>query len=332
MKITTKIKKDDFIFICLTILLILIAGFRPIGLDADSSNYAAFVKSSGSSMSILTKEPGFWFLTKINQYVFGGNLTSFFLLFAIVGVSVKAYAIRKLSPYPLYALYAYVCLYFILHEMTQIRVAIAAGIFLIAIPDIFNKNLKGYVFKVFIACMFHYSAIIMLFVYPLQNKRVNRVFYFSLPLVGIFLAFNSSLLLSFLSNNINFLPILVSVKIQLYIDLLLDGSRAGLNLFNFYYSTVILFYYVLFFNVKKFKFTYDVICFKILSFSLFSFYALSFLPVLSFRIAEFYGVVIILLFSNFHSLFKNKRLIFCFTSAWLLAYFVLITLMKNLNA
>ena len=331
ISIATKYKKNDVVFVCVVILLIIVAGFRPVGLDADSENYANFVRLNAGSLSIFTKEPGFWLITKVNLLFFNGNLTSFFFMFAAIAMSVKAYAIRKLSPFPLYALYAYFCVYFILHEMTQIRVAVAAGIFLLSVLDIYERNFKGFLFKVLLACMFHYSALVMVFAYFINLKKINRYFYFMLPLLGIFLAFKTTFLLNLLSSYINFLPSILSFKIQVYIEQLNEGHRAGLNLFNFYYTTVLIFYYVLLFNISRIKYQYDLIFFKMLSLSLVAFYSLSFLPVLSFRIAEFFGVFVIFLFAHFFTMYKDKQLVFCLTVAWLTTYFLFVSVMKTLN-
>jgi len=331
MSFTTKYKKNDIIFVCLVFLLIVVAGFRPVGLDADSENYANFLKLNADTLSILTKEPGFWLVTKVNMLFFNGNITSFFFIFAAIAMSIKAYAIRKLSPFPLCALYAYFCVYFILHEMTQIRVAVAAGIFLLSVSDVYERNFKGFLFKVLLACMFHYSALVMVFAYFINLKKINRYFYFALPFLGIFLAFKTALLLNLLSSYINFLPAILSLKIQLYIDQLNEGRRAGLNLFNFYYTTILIFYYVLLFNIGKLKCQYDLMFFKMLSFSLFAFYSLSFLPVLSFRIAEFFGIFVVFLFAHFFTIYKEKQLVFCLTVVWLAAYFLFVSVMKTMN-
>lgn len=332
MSVSNKLKRNDLIFIIIVILLICIAGFRPIGLDADSSNYAQFVTQNAGNIGVFTKEPGFWLITQINSFLFSNSLTSFFFLFALVGVTVKAIAIKRLSRTPVIALYAYICLYFVLHEMTQIRVGIASGIFLLAIPDIINNNKQSFFIKTFIACLFHYSAIVMLFLYPLSSSKVNRPLYFLIPIFGILLSLYSSFLLQFLSSIVNVFPVMLSAKVQIYIDYLLEEKYSEINLFNFYYTMMLLFYYILFFNIGKLNLPYGIIFFKTLSFSLFSFYSLSFLPVFSFRVSEFYGVVVIFLISNFFYLFKQKLIVFCATFAWLAFYFIFISLNKNLNA
>jgi len=167
------------------ILLILIAGLRPIGIDRDSLSYVEVLGVDFAIANFIDKEPMFWIINEFNKYVFGGNVNTFFLIFAILGVSLKLFAIRKYSLLPILSIYTYICLYFVLHEMTQIRAGVATAIFLLALEDIKNRNFKSYLFKTVLAMLFHYSAIIMLLVYFMNPDKLNVKLYFILPILGI---------------------------------------------------------------------------------------------------------------------------------------------------
>jgi len=65
-------------FIVIGILLILIAGLRPIGIDRDSLNYASLLNISLSEGNFLDKEPAFWIINEFNKILFGGNEQTFF--------------------------------------------------------------------------------------------------------------------------------------------------------------------------------------------------------------------------------------------------------------
>lgn len=69
------------------------------------------------------------------------------MIYAILGVTLKLIAIRRYSLLPIFSIFTYISMYFILHEMTQIRAGVATAIFLFALEDIKDRNLKGYVFK-----------------------------------------------------------------------------------------------------------------------------------------------------------------------------------------
>lgn len=205
-----RINKKTLVLFTVALLLIFIAGFRPIGLDRDSPTYVSLLNIPFSQANFLDKEPTFWMLVEINRVLFSSNERTFFLIFAIIGVSLKILAINRLSSMPFLSLWAYICLYFILHEMTQIRAGIAAGIFLLSIPDICNRNLKKFIIKVLFASLFHYSAIVMLSLYFLNLRKIS-IIYFFLPVIGLFLAYfglSKILLLNFT----DFLPEFLSYK------------------------------------------------------------------------------------------------------------------------
>ncbi|MFN3712003.1 MAG: EpsG family protein, partial [Alishewanella aestuarii] len=135
--------KKLFLFL-ISILLILIAGFRPVGFDRDSIAYILLLDTPLNQADLKDKEPAFWLIVELNRSLFEGNERTFFLIFAILGVSLKIIAISRLSLDPILSLWIYICSYFLLHDMTQIRAGVASGIFLLSIQDMHNKNFKSF--------------------------------------------------------------------------------------------------------------------------------------------------------------------------------------------
>lgn len=292
------------------LLLIFIAGFRPIGLDRDSPNYVSLLNIPFSQANFLDKEPAFWMLVEINRVLFSSNERTFFLIFAIIGVSLKILAINRLSSMPFLSLWAYICLYFILHEMTQIRAGVASGIFLLAIQDIVNRNFKNYLIKTFLAVMFHYSAIIMLPLYFLNPKRINYALFLTLPILGIILGILTKNEMRYLIEmSSEFLPKFMGVKISTYLSLLEMGEHNQIDIFNFYYTSLLIVCYFLLFNTKYSKSNLYIILLKILGIMLFFFYSLAVVPVFAFRISEFLGVALIILIPHIALMFKQKDII-----------------------
>lgn len=327
------INKQTFVFMSVALLLILAAGLRSVGLDRDSPNYAEMLSWHLSifNANFGDKEPFFWIIYEINARLFNFQTQPFFMMFAVIGVSVKMLAIKRSSVYPYLGILTYICLYFVLHEMTQIRAGVAAGIFLLALDDLVKRNWKSYVLKTFLAMGFHYSAAIMFAVYFLNPKRINRDLYLLLPIVACLLAvFKDATTEAFLAF-IQIFPAFISDKFVMYIHLLQDGHFADINIFNFYYLCLIGFYYIFLLNIEKLNNPAIVIYVKLLGISLFSFYGFSFLPVFAFRTAEFLGVVLILLLPNFVLLFKQKLVAGGVLVFWLVFYFLAIMVRANLN-
>jgi len=299
---------SNFLFWTTALILILIAGLRPIGLDRDSISYATFLQTT-TEINFLDKEPFFWIIKWFNDTFLFGNIHTFFLIFAALSISIKFLAIKRLSKLPWLSLIVYLSLYFILHEMTQIRVGVATGFFLLSIPDIYNRNFGKFIIKASFASLFHYSAIIMIPLYFLNPKKVN-IIYLLLPIVGLILAcVNLSKII--LENINNYLPKFLAYKISLYLFLLELREHSEINIINFYYLSLLLFLYFGFFLYFKNKIihNYDTLYIKILSIMLFSFYFFSDVPLFAFRISEFLGTVVILLLPNYITYFKQKEIV-----------------------
>ena len=323
--------KPTINFLFFLVPLVLIAGLRPIGIDPDSLNYASILNISFQENGFFDKELFFMLIIYCNQLFFSGNTTSFFLIFAFIGVFLKLYAIKRLCRIPELSYISYILLYFILHEMTQIRVGVASAIFLLAIPDILNRNLKGFLIKTIFACSFHYQAIFMLITYLFNPYKFSRIYYLILPIIAVFLATIKNQVLDFIKLIINFMPGFISDYANIYIFLLYDNKHADINTFNFYYMSVLLFYFFIVFNYKKLKFETDLILIKILGLSLFSYFSLSAVPVWAFRISEFFGIVIVILIVRIIFLFKEKIFISIPIFSWMGVYFLIITVGKVIN-
>jgi len=297
----------SYLFILFFVLLFFIAGFRPVGVDRDSESYAGFIQyfMVVPTYNFLRIEPFFYLIVDVSKSLFDNVVRGVFILYALFGVSLKLYAIKKTSSFPLLSLIVYSCSYFVLHEMTQIRVGVAAAIFLLAIPDIVNRNLKSFLIKTALATLFHYVAIIMLFIYLINSKHNKQLFYLFLQLIGILLAITNVGKFIFMSI-ISFLPEFLSYKINLYLNMHKMGMFAEINVFNIYYCSLLIIYYFAIININKFKKGIDVLQIKIVGWMLFSFYFFSFLPVLAFRTSGFLGVSLIFFLPDLISIVREK--------------------------
>ncbi|NDK08604.1 hypothetical protein EOM39_05185 [Candidatus Gracilibacteria bacterium] len=301
-----------------TIGLIIIVGFRPLEYFRDTHVYLEMIATYDH---LWMAEPTFWIINQFNQLLLGGNDQIFFLIYAILGVTIKIIAINRLSSLPLLSVYLYICLYFVLHEMTQIRVGVACGIFLLAIPDIVNKNFRIYLFKTLIAMAFHYSAIIMLVVYFVNNKNINRKIYFFLPIIGLFLAFIPNLMLTIFTFFEFILPSVIANKVTIYISLIDNEDYNKINIFNLFTLSLICFYYFALFNIWRLKTELDIVLIKFFGLQLFIYYAFSSIPVFAIRLSEFIGFSLILLIPNLIFMFKQKLLPILFILVWGGGYF-----------
>lgn len=130
--------------------------------------------------------------------------------------------------------------------------------------------------------------------------------------------------MNFIKLLIPILPIFLGDKLDLYFQIYEQGVHTDINLFNFYILSLIFIYYFALYFSGNFKSDYDIIHLKIMGIMIFSFYTFAFLPVLSFRISEFLGVILIIFLANLTHIFDNiilaKILLILYSSTMLYNY------------
>ena len=308
-------------------LLIFIAGFRTLENYFDTATYLMMIHTYEN---IWDFEPTFWIINNINKYYLGGNEQIFFLLYAILGVSTKIFAIRKLSLLPIFSIYAYICLLFVLNEMTAIRAGVAVGVFLLAIPDIFYRNFKTYMIKILIAMAFHYSAIIFILVYFIDPKKINKKIFLLLPILAFIIAFIPNITLSIIGFIGEFLPGNIGLKTQAYLSLLDDDTYSTINRFNPFILSLTFIYYFSLFNIDKFKSKFDIIFLKLLGLQIFFFYFFFSIPVFAGRLSQFFAASLIIFLPHFILIFRKKLLPIILIMTFLTIYLISVLLKYTL--
>lgn len=306
------------------VVLVLVAGLRPIGFDRDSFNYVdsfdAFTNLPDSNY--LDKEPTFWLIVWLSNLISVNDSRFLFVIYAALGVLISFFSILKITPYPLLAVFCYIFLYFPLHGMTQIRAGVACAIFLSSIPDIAEKKPVSFFIKAALATMFHYSAVVIFVAFLLKPRVINVKLYILLPLIGLFFVFFREQFVPFLASVALRLPGFIGYKLSVYIELLQDGVGEDINLFSIYYTSLLAMYYFLVFNIKKFEGDCGLILIKLLGWTLFVYYFASFLPAIAVRVSELYGVVVIFIIPMLVYSVKEKVFSLSIAILFVLAIFV----------
>jgi transmembrane protein EpsG len=152
----------------LVFAVFVITAFRLFGLDPDNETYRYIIQQNIYDDEKLY-EVTFIFLRLINKTLFDDPLFVFFI-YALLAFSVKTYVFLVYSKAPLLSFVVFICGFVLLHEYTQIRAAVAVGVFLTSIGDLTKGNLYRYMLKVLIAIAFHWSSIILIPLYFLVRK------------------------------------------------------------------------------------------------------------------------------------------------------------------
>jgi len=106
LQIHSKLK--NIIFISFGVVLICLAGFRGSGIDRDYISYKwAFLDNDDPFYQI--NEPSFRFISFIVKEYFNSNILFLFLLYAVIAITLKFYAIKQLSEYWFISLFIYFC-------------------------------------------------------------------------------------------------------------------------------------------------------------------------------------------------------------------------------
>lgn len=285
------------------LVLVLVAGLRGPGIDADMITYYDYYRLL-PHLSLIQVEPTFQLIGYAVKLLFN-NIIFLFIIYAILGVGIKLLAIERLSQLYLLSLLMYFSYYFLLHEMTQIRVGVASAFLLLSIPDIYNRNLKGYGLKMLAGCLFHYSLLFFIPFYLLAPRKINLPFYFFVIICG-YLAYFSGI---HLVNLFKLIPIaFISSKISTYQMLLAQHIHAAIDIFNvvFLFRVCLCLLFLFKWKVLFKQNEYSIVLIKIYSFSIFFFVALADLPVLAARVNQLLAIVEIILIPFIVYLFKPK--------------------------
>lgn len=290
------IDKDKwYVYWGICAILILMAGFRPVGVDPDSANYElTFYNIDDPTVSFIF-EYSFILICQIGRLIIN-DVHIVFLTYAVIAITIRFYAIKRLTPLIFLSLAIYLSNFYILHDFTQLRVSIASSLFLLSIPDLCEgKKCRPFIFML-IALFFHYSSLVLFALLFLSNQDLTKKWRIGLACI---VPFGIVMLLLHI-DLITVIPIpFIQDKIEKY-QLLQEYTNMfeDASLLNaFLWIKIVIFLYALYFydTIKDYCY-YLPLLLKIMGLSLFAYFGLSQLPVVGGRISELFGVTEIILF------------------------------------
>lgn len=286
-------KLSKLIVYCfISFFLFYIAAFRESGVDRDYEVYVSAFKGDNISTTIF--EPSFIFITFLVKNFLNSNVKYLFLIYAIFGVLLKTYAIKKITHFEFLSLLLYISYYFSLHELTQIRVGASCTFFLLSLPFLYHRNAKIFFPLITIAFLFHFSAIILFLLWFLNTNNINKsrwilLLFFSV-LFGVFFK-------TFLSNVFDnyslgfFEQKILSYNIE---------NNTDYNVFNLWQILKLILLTIVLFKINLIYFynKYIYLLVKIYLISIIFYYGFAFNPTLSGRINDLLGITEIIIFPN----------------------------------
>lgn len=294
------------LFLILSIIVLgFFAGLRGPEVARDYASYQnvfdLIYQLSGRNDGVLLSviEPGFAAIVLLFRSIFQLNyVLPLMLFFAFSTVLLKVISIKKLSINPYLVILFYYSHFFLLHEMTQVRIGFASAFFFVGLIFYLKGNKLVYIILILLATLFHYSAIMYLLLLLFDSKRFYKPVYIAILVASIVLGFLRIPLLNYLGN---FDPATISGKLSHYASLVESGKAEDINVFNVLYLLNIssCFYFIFFISSKNLIENKALLLFlkcNVISIFLLSF--LSGIPSFAFRFSELFGLVSIFMYAS----------------------------------
>ncbi len=307
------------------LMLIAVAGLRTAGCDKDYLGYIKIFRGLKEYRDYRIEPTFRLFRYIINNFLYGKTIY-LFCLYALIGVSVKFYAIKQTTDLIFLSVIFYFSNFYLLQDMTQIRAGVAAGLLLLSIKPLYDRNLISFILIVIIASLFHYSAIIFFMLWFLAPDTFRIIPYVLLiPLVYLLhhIGFSPSYFVK------NFPIEVVRQKMNAYFYLRSQGLMADTNVFNvlqlFRISIACVFLFYRKQLVDHNKYFYLLLKIFIIGISMFVLFAD--IPAIGARLSELSLIVEILLIPMFIYILKPRflgRLFLVFIAAgyfWLSIFY-----------
>lgn len=159
------------------LLFFIATGLRAFEVGNDTSTYLLFFdKAVSLKWDIIGSnyfEKGYVIYNILISYI-TQNHRMFIIITSFIFSICTIKFIYNYSKNPFLSLLIYIGLLFFYYSMTMLRQFFAMVIILYAFKFVQNRNLLKYILSVIFASLFHSSAVIAIFIYPLYECKVNK--------------------------------------------------------------------------------------------------------------------------------------------------------------
>lgn len=196
-------KKKIQIIACASILF-LISAFRSVEVGGDLINYIPFFHKTAymGIKEILNSnyELGYIIFNKIINFIYNNDQFFIFMSSLVVIFFIAKY-ISRYSLLPWLSYYLFVSLMFFGSSFNLVRQSMAMAIVLNSIKYIEERNLKKFILNIFIASLFHRTAMIFIILYFTSKYKINIKYFFVMILSAIGIILFGDKIISILMNS-----------------------------------------------------------------------------------------------------------------------------------
>lgn len=173
-------RTKSYWLVAICVVLAFLAGTRDFSW-ADTDGYVAsfidytpsFSNLTSYSRPVVYDEMGFYYIGVIVKS-FTSNVTIYFIVVAVLSFFFLYRAFDKYCMYPIFGVCAYISRFYFARNFIQIRAGLSYAIILVAVQYITNKDWKRYFAWVFVAYIFHHSAIVAVPLYFLCMLEIKK--------------------------------------------------------------------------------------------------------------------------------------------------------------
>lgn len=170
---SASLKKSAPLFLLLSFLILfLLSGFR-VDVGIDYPNYIRIFWEYIDWHQAAHLEPGFRLIFSIIEST-TMNPQHIFVISSFITLGGIFWSIKKHSVSPALSVFLFCTMGFLSHSFNLTRQFIAISIVLVSIRYLLNKQVIKYVVTVFIASLFHQTALLMVPAYLLLNHKFTR--------------------------------------------------------------------------------------------------------------------------------------------------------------
>ena len=292
-------REKKILYVLFGIAMIMIAGTREVGSTPDSETYEDMFYSGEDSISMLLTEPSFGIITNILQSMSLG-INALFFVYAILAVPIQLSALWRFSKIPLLMLTVYLSYYYMIHDMVQIRCAVASGLFLWAIYFYVERKPVLTLLFILIGIFFHFSAAAGLIIFFLGNgfPRWQRYLLYAIVPVGLVVYVTHIDIFSLVPDELGGLKLM---KYRTMREKGIEDELAGWKLSSnlLIWMNIVLYYACIYYHdylVKHFKYTSVAIKLQGVGF-IFLFFVNALSMVVGNRMCDYFSIASVLLWT-----------------------------------
>jgi hypothetical protein len=251
----------------------------------------------------ISLERSFGDISNIVITVFHSNVFFLFLIYTLLGFSIKMVLFFKMSKYPIATLLIYFSFFIYLHDFIQIRVACAITYFVFSIYfRSINKNILCLLFLL-VSFYFHFSAAIGFIILFLKNDKINIHLY-------IFALFFSYLVAIAGFNILDMLMYIPIAFVRSKASVYSRSPNYSLNdMFTIAKLVRLFFLLIIVINIKKIiSEKKNILYIKLFFFSIIVQQIFITIPVFPTRLSEYLRISEIFILPQLADVFKEKRI------------------------